>query len=182
MIDCLERFGDRIDWAMVILGPLEPWPGEFIPAGGQAPRVKSSSRVSSTMAACSTTMCSPGHDFAEYDHHGVSVPAGWVRGGPLEARADAPAGRAPRPDHAPARVPGGCPGPAERARRRAHPDPEGAGPDARPIEDKRAELAALDGKARIEARLSRDQELEEIRAIGDNSGSMALKGAPSIDT
>src|SRR5689334_9224308 len=24
VIDCLERFGDRIDWAMVILNPLEP--------------------------------------------------------------------------------------------------------------------------------------------------------------
>ena len=30
MIDCLERFGDRIDWAMVILNPLEPWPGELV--------------------------------------------------------------------------------------------------------------------------------------------------------
>ena len=30
VIDCLERFGDRIDWAMVILNPLEPWPGEYV--------------------------------------------------------------------------------------------------------------------------------------------------------
>src|SRR3954449_11881061 len=30
VIDCLERFGDRIDWAMVILNPLEPWPGELV--------------------------------------------------------------------------------------------------------------------------------------------------------
>ncbi len=29
LIRCLERFGDRIDWAMVILNPLEPWPGEL---------------------------------------------------------------------------------------------------------------------------------------------------------
>src|SRR5688572_29681316 len=29
LIACLERFGDRIDWAMVILNPLEPWPGEL---------------------------------------------------------------------------------------------------------------------------------------------------------
>jgi hypothetical protein len=46
-----------------------------------------------------------------------------------------------------------------------------AGPDARPIEDKRAELAALP-----EQRLGA-AELAEIRAIGDNTGSMALKGA-----
>src|SRR5918999_115623 len=30
LIDCVERFGDRIDWAMVILNPLEPWPGELV--------------------------------------------------------------------------------------------------------------------------------------------------------
>jgi aryl-alcohol dehydrogenase-like predicted oxidoreductase len=29
VVDCLERFGDRIDWAMLILNPLEPWPGEL---------------------------------------------------------------------------------------------------------------------------------------------------------
>ena len=29
LIDCFERFGERIDWAMIILGPLEPWPGEL---------------------------------------------------------------------------------------------------------------------------------------------------------
>ena len=38
LIDCLERFGDRIDWAMVILNPLEPWPGELVLAGRRAPR------------------------------------------------------------------------------------------------------------------------------------------------
>ena len=27
LVRCFERFGDRIDWAMVILNPLEPWPG-----------------------------------------------------------------------------------------------------------------------------------------------------------
>ena len=30
LLDCFERFGDRIDWAMVILNPLEPWPGELV--------------------------------------------------------------------------------------------------------------------------------------------------------
>ncbi|MEA2223876.1 MAG: hypothetical protein QOH83_2252, partial [Solirubrobacteraceae bacterium] len=29
VIGCLERFGELIDWAMVILNPLEPWPGEL---------------------------------------------------------------------------------------------------------------------------------------------------------
>ena len=30
LIDCLERFGELIDWAMIILNPLEPWPGELV--------------------------------------------------------------------------------------------------------------------------------------------------------
>src|ERR1700759_1177019 len=29
LIDCLERHGELLDWAMIILNPLEPWPGEL---------------------------------------------------------------------------------------------------------------------------------------------------------
>jgi Ser/Thr protein kinase RdoA (MazF antagonist) len=47
-----------------------------------------------------------------------------------------------------------------------------AGEDARPIEDKRAELAALHSKPPLDARA-----VEQIRAIGDNTGCMTLKGA-----
>src|SRR5436305_11774793 len=37
VIECLERFGDTIDWAMIILNPLEPWPGELVlPAAAAA--------------------------------------------------------------------------------------------------------------------------------------------------
>src|SRR5690606_13604370 len=46
------------------------------------------------------------------------------------------------------------------------------GPDARPIEDKRAELAATPTDPRLS-----DDDLAAIREIGDNTGSMALKGA-----
>ncbi len=46
------------------------------------------------------------------------------------------------------------------------------GPEARPIEDKRAELAALPAELRLS-----EAEAAEIRAVGDNSGCMALKGA-----
>ena len=47
-----------------------------------------------------------------------------------------------------------------------------AGPNARPVEDKRAELAALPTDQRLSA-----DDVEAIREIGDNTGSMALKGA-----
>jgi aryl-alcohol dehydrogenase-like predicted oxidoreductase len=29
VVGCLERFGELIDWAMLILNPLEPWPGRL---------------------------------------------------------------------------------------------------------------------------------------------------------
>jgi hypothetical protein len=47
-----------------------------------------------------------------------------------------------------------------------------AGSDARTVEDKRAELAALPR----ELRLSVD-DVDAIRSVGDNTGSMTLKGA-----
>ena len=47
-----------------------------------------------------------------------------------------------------------------------------AGEGARPIEEKRAELAALPAELRLSA-----EDVAEIRAIGDNAGCMALKGA-----
>jgi aryl-alcohol dehydrogenase-like predicted oxidoreductase len=47
-----------------------------------------------------------------------------------------------------------------------------AGDDARPVEEKRAELAATPAEVVLS-----DQEVAEIRAVGDNTGCMALKGA-----
>ena len=45
VIDCFERFGDRIDWAMVILNPLEPWPGELVLPAAERHGVKLITRV-----------------------------------------------------------------------------------------------------------------------------------------
>jgi hypothetical protein len=47
-----------------------------------------------------------------------------------------------------------------------------AGPDARPVEDKRAEVAALPAELRLAP-----ADVDAIRAAGDNTGCMALKGA-----
>ena len=46
------------------------------------------------------------------------------------------------------------------------------GPGARPIEDKRAELLATPAEVVLD-----DAEVAAIRTIGDNTGSMSLKGA-----
>ena len=36
LIDCIERFGELIDWAMIILSPMEPWPGELVLEAAEA--------------------------------------------------------------------------------------------------------------------------------------------------
>ena len=40
LIDCLERFASQIDWAMIILGPMEPWPGELVLEAAAAHEVR----------------------------------------------------------------------------------------------------------------------------------------------
>ena len=45
LISCLERFGERIDWAMIILNPLEPWPGELCLDAAARHEVKVITRV-----------------------------------------------------------------------------------------------------------------------------------------
>ena len=103
VIDCLERFGDRIDWAMVILNPLEPWPGELVLPAAERHGVKLITRV-----------VDYGGLFHDDVLRGPRVPAlrpprlparGLGRGGPREARGDAPDRRAPRADAAAARLP-----------------------------------------------------------------------------
>jgi hypothetical protein len=47
-----------------------------------------------------------------------------------------------------------------------------AGPGARAVEEKRAELASLPNEPRLS-----EGDVDEIRRLGDNTGCMALKGA-----
>ncbi len=59
LIDCFERFGDQIDWAMVILNPLEPWPGEYCLDAAATKDIKVITHASWTTAACSSMISSP---------------------------------------------------------------------------------------------------------------------------
>jgi aryl-alcohol dehydrogenase-like predicted oxidoreductase len=168
LIDCLERFGSLIDWAMIILNPLEPWPGELCLAAAAAQDVKVITRVVDYGGLFFDDVL-PDQEFPPGDHRGFR-PAGWIESG-LERIEEL------RPF-------------AQRAGltliqlacqwNLAHPAVacvaptliQEIGPGARPIEDKRAELAALPAEIRLT-----DAEVQEIRALGDNTGCMALKGA-----
>ena len=79
LIDCLERFGELIDWAMIILGPLEPWPGELVLDAAAAHGVSVITRVVDYGGLFHDDVL-PGHRFAARDHRGFR-PAGWVAEG-----------------------------------------------------------------------------------------------------
>jgi len=168
LIDCLERFGERIDWAMVILNPFEPWPGELTLGAAEQAGVRVITRVVD-YGGLFWGDIEPGMELAKGDHRAFRPP-GWIEAGLARLERVLPI--------------------AERARltpiqlacqwNLAHPAVasvvptliQEVHPGARSIEAKREELAALP----VEARLS-DEDVAAIRAIGDNTGSMALKGA-----
>ena len=167
VIDCLERFGDRIDWAMVILNPLEPWPGELCLDAAAAADVKVITRVVDYGGLFFDDL-RPGQELVRGDHRGFRPP-GW-----LEAGLQRIDGMRPIAERAGltmiqlacqwnlAHRPVECVAPTLI---------QEVGPGAKSIEDKRAELAALP-----EQRLTHE-DVDAIRALGDNTGCMALKGA-----
>src|SRR5918994_6783658 len=79
VIGCFERYGELIDWAMLILGPLEPWPGELPLAAAQRNGVRVVTRVVDYGGLFHDDVL-PGHEFAKGDHRGFR-PAGWVEAG-----------------------------------------------------------------------------------------------------
>jgi aryl-alcohol dehydrogenase-like predicted oxidoreductase len=168
LIDCLERFAEVIDWAMIILNPLEPWPGELVLAAAAAHDVRVIARVVDYGGIFHDDVL-PGHEFAPYDHRKFR-PDGWVQAG--RERLEQMRPYAER--HGLSMLQLAC------AWDLAHPSVrcvaptliQESGGDARPVEDKRADLAALDPSIALSP-----EEIDELRAIGDNSGCMALKGA-----
>jgi aryl-alcohol dehydrogenase-like predicted oxidoreductase len=167
LIDCLERFSAQIDWAMIILSPLEPWPGELVLEAAAAHEVGLITRVVDYGGMFFDDVLSE-DSFAAHDHRRFR-PDGWVQGGREKLEQMRPyADRsgltmlqlacAWNLSHGAVR----CVAPTLI---------QESGRGARPIEDKRAELAMFD-----DTRLSAEEVLA-VRAIGDNTGSMALKGA-----
>jgi len=168
LIDCLERFGALLDWAMIILNPLEPWPGELVLDAAADADVRLITRVVDYGGLFWDDL-SPDQALAKGDHRGFR-PAGWIESGRERLEAMRPI--------------------AQRAGltlmqlacqwNLAHPAVacvaptviQEVGSGARPAEDKRAELAALPREQRLT-----DADVAEIRRLGDNTGCMALKGA-----
>jgi aryl-alcohol dehydrogenase-like predicted oxidoreductase len=168
LIGCLERFGELIDWAMIILNPLEPWPGELCLDAAASADVEVITRVVDYGGMFFDDVV-PGLEMLPQDHRSFR-PQGWIEAGRERLESMRPI--------------------AERAEltmiqlacqwNLAHEAVacvvptliQEAGSNARPIEDKRSELAELPP----EPGLSPD-DVDAIRSLGDNTGCMALKGA-----
>jgi aryl-alcohol dehydrogenase-like predicted oxidoreductase len=168
LIDCLERFGDRLDWAMIILNPLEPWPGELVLDAATQAQVQLITRVVDYGGLFFDDLL-PGQTLAKGDHRGFR-PAGWIEAG--RSRLAPMRSIAQRADLSLiqlacqwnlAHPPVACTAPTLI---------QEVGLTARRIEDKRAELAALP----VQPRLT-EQDVAAIRGLGENTGSMVLKGA-----
>jgi len=168
LISCIERFGERIDWAMIILNPFEPWPGELCLDAAARNDVRVITRVVDYGGIFWGDL-RPGAELAQGDHRAFR-PQGWIEAGVEKLERVLPI--------------------AERARltpiqlacqwNLAHPAVEcvvptlvqEVGEEACPIEAKRVELAHLPAEQRLG-----EDDVAAIRAIGDNTGCMPLKGA-----
>ena len=167
VIDCFERFGSSIDWAMLILNPFEPWPGELALPAAAAHDVKVITRVVDYGGIFHDDL-RPGLPMAEFDHRKFR-PAGWVERG--VERLDALRPIAERHGLTMLQL--------AAQWNLAHPAVESVVPTliqeswdgAKLVEDQRAELATTPADVVLS-----DDEVEQIRAIGDNTRCMSLKG------
>jgi aryl-alcohol dehydrogenase-like predicted oxidoreductase len=168
LIRCFERFGDRIDWAMIILNPFEPWPGELCLEAAARHGVRVITRVVD-YGGIFWDDVRPETEMPKGDHRSFR-PEGWIAAGREKLERIRPI--AERAGLTPIQL--AC------QWNLAHDAVECVVPTliqeigtaARPIEEKRAELAALPDEPRLSP-----GEVAEIRAAGDNAGCMALKGA-----
>ena len=123
LIGCFERYGELIDWAMLILNPFEPWPGELALDAAARNDVSVITRVVDYGGLFHDDVL-PGHGFAPRRPPRLP-PGGLGRGRPRAARAHQADRRPSRAHAAPACVRVEPRAPRRRVRR-ADADP-GAG-------------------------------------------------------
>jgi aryl-alcohol dehydrogenase-like predicted oxidoreductase len=167
LLGCFERFGDRIDWAMIILSPFEPWPSRLLLPALEAHRIRAIARVVDHGGVFHGDV--PDEEELPSRDHRSFRPAGWVALGRDKLARLRPI--AERHGLTTLQLAGQWTL-AQRGVACVVPtliQEPGAG--ARPVEDKRADLAAVPSEIVLSA-----EELAEIEAIGENAGCMTLKG------
>ncbi len=166
LIACFERFGALLDWSMIILNPLEPWPGSLCLAAAEKYDISLITRVVDYGGLFHDDV-KPGHQFGPRDHR-TFRPAGWVEAGTTKIEQMRPIAQR----HALTMLQLACLwNLAHRPVRSVVPTLiQEIGATAKPIEAKLDELAALP-PLELSA-----EEIRRMAEIGDNRGCMALKG------
>jgi len=166
LILCLERFQGLIDWAMIILNPLEPWPGRLCLPAAEKTGTRVITRVVDHGGLFHDDV-KPGHEFGRRDHR-TFRPPGWVEAGTekiarMRAIADA---------HDLTMLQLACVWNLQHAPVQSVVPTliQESGANTKPIERKVEELATLP-----EVTLT-PEEFERIAEIGNNANCMALKG------
>ncbi len=167
LILALERFQGLIDWAMIILNPLEPWPGSLVLPAAEKTGTKVLTRVVDYGGLFHDDV-RPGHEFAARDHRAFR-PGGWVEAGYEKIGQLRPIAEA----HGLTMLQLACAWNLQQQPVECVVPTliQETSAGAKPIEAKVEELATLP-----EVTLTAD-ELSQIAEIGDNAHCMALKGA-----
>ena len=173
LIHCFEKFGGLIDWAMVILNPLEPWPGELCLPAAEKHNVKVITRVVDYGGLFHDDV-KPGHAFRPNDHR-VFRPAGWVDAGreKMERMRDL------AEKHGLTMLQLACIWNLSHGTVKSVIPTliQEASADAKPIEAKVEELAAVSTDPRLAKLAFTREEIARLAEIGNNKGCMHLKGA-----
>jgi aryl-alcohol dehydrogenase-like predicted oxidoreductase len=169
---CFERFGPLLDWAMIILNPLEPWPGSLALPAAAKHEVNVITRVVDYGGLFHDDV-RPGHQFGQQDHRSFRPP-GWVEAGveKLDRMRDIAA------KHNLTMLQLACLWNLSQAAVKSVVPTliQEVGVNTKPIETKVDELASLPGIT-----LSED-ERALIAEVGENKGCMELKGANRTHT
>lgn len=167
LIDCFEKFGDRIDWAMVILNPLEPWPMRHVLPVAKRQNIDVITRVVDYGGMFHDIM-RPGHEFKDGDHRAYR-PKGWIE----HAYPKFERFREIADGHGLTLLQFACQWDlAQPAVKSVVPTLIQEAGAAKTVEDELDELAALPAEI-----LLTEAEIAEIERIGENEGCMSLKGA-----
>jgi aryl-alcohol dehydrogenase-like predicted oxidoreductase len=167
LILCWERFGPLLDWAMIILNPLEPWPGRLVLPAAVKHDIHLVTRVVDYGGLFHDDVRA-GHEFPAQDHRSFR-PAGWVEAGREKMDQMRPIAE----KHNLTMLQLACLWTlAQPSVKSVVPTLiQEAGTDSRTIESKADDLAALP-----EIKFS-EEEVELMARVGENQGCMTLKGA-----
>ena len=168
LIDAFERYGEVIDWAMIILNPLEPWPGGLSLPAAEKYDVKVITRVVDYGGLFHDGL-KPGTQLPRGDHRSFRPP-GWIE--VAHEKLDRFREIAQSHDMTLLQL--------ASQWALAQPAVESVVPtliqeseeDSKPIEDQVKDLAGVSMFPPLS-----DEEVEEIGRLGDNRNCMALKGA-----